>query len=451
MLLDFSSPLATLYSVVEIINYVIIIFCSLGFVSQLFFTLFMWVKNKKLKKADNYANFAVCICARNEEDVIFDTIERIKKTTTYPIDKITFFVCCHNCNDKTHEEALRAGAIVYDLNDDNPKHAMVAYPYCYLISKIKQEYKGKFDLVTRIDADNILHKNFFEEMNNGYYSGFKAMRGYIASANLTQNNWTLASALYYMRDSRVVCQTREAFHLDMMLDGGAGITLTSDTLDKFEGQFLTSVSEDSELSLKLIYKKIRIHYVKDAIVYNDHPSNFKDTSNRNIRMGHGLNLLFLKESPKMLLKSITLGKFSLIDLFLQLLFIPTSFFSLGWILPYYLILLTFHCFNAFLPNGVSFMAGLGWMSQEMSLQNIITIATSGITFLIFFALLYIISALIVLKSAEKTLGINFKKCVKSAFIAPLFMLLYNFSIFAGIVSKPKWKKVQRSKNFEGIK
>lgn len=70
MLNDYSTPLSSFYSVCEIINYVIIIICSLGFVMQFVFFLLSFLRNKKLPVSTNYKRFAVIIACHNEEEVI---------------------------------------------------------------------------------------------------------------------------------------------------------------------------------------------------------------------------------------------------------------------------------------------------------------------------------------------------------------------------------------------
>jgi len=440
--MDYNDNMLLAYNILEIVNLVIVIFCSLAFISQLFYFIFSWLKNKKLKDTNEFGKAIILICARNEGEIIYKTIDTIRKTIDYPLKNITFLVCCHNCTDDTKVEAEKAGAIAIELKDDNQKHAMVAYPQCFAYQYIKDNLYDNCDFIVKIDADNILDSKFLKEMNKAMKNGYKVCRGYIGASNLTQNNWALCSGIYYMRDSRISSRVREAMHLDSMLDGGASITISKDVLNDFEGQFLTTSAEDSEFTLKLLYKKYRIHYIEDAIVFDDQPSTFKDTFNRQIRIGHGLNVLYLKNFFKMIFYSIKNHRFSLIDLMLQLTFIPVSFFSIVWIIPYNVSIVIFHAFNAFLPNGVDFM--VGFMSQADSFNKLLSIAISGISFVVLIVIMYVCETIITLKSARKRIDFDYKKAKKGIFIAPLFMLIYNLAIFTGIVTKPKWKKIRRN-------
>ena len=63
------------------------------FIIGIFFT-------RKFKSAKNKHKYAILIAARNEEEVIGNLLDSIKKQD-YPGDLITTFVVADNCTDKT--------------------------------------------------------------------------------------------------------------------------------------------------------------------------------------------------------------------------------------------------------------------------------------------------------------------------------------------------------------
>ena len=65
------------------------------FIIGLFFT-------RKFKETKNYHKYGIVIAARNEETVIGNLIDSIKKQD-YPSDLLTVFVVADNCTDKTAE------------------------------------------------------------------------------------------------------------------------------------------------------------------------------------------------------------------------------------------------------------------------------------------------------------------------------------------------------------
>lgn len=456
-LFDFSSVSSSIYSVLTIINIVILGICSLGFVFQVLYFMLSWLKKKTLPKTDKRFRYAILIPAHNEESVIGETVKRILNNQNYPKDMYKIFVCCHNCNDHTMERVKEAGGTPIEFIDPDPNHRL-AYVIDYGIKYILKNHRNDFDYIIKIDADNILESNFINRINEGAAKGYRLMRGYIATGNLTQNNWSAVSGLYYMRDSRVSSRVRERLHLSSMMDGGAGMTMCLDYLEKLGGYGTYHVSEDADFTIEAIFNGEKVHFVEDAIVFDDQPATFIDTFRRNKRMGNGLNRLFLKKGWKMLLLGIFTGKISLLDLFFQLLFIPTSFFSLVWILPYFVGLIIFHLVNLF-TNGtlMTFMNTwnvvvnqFGGSSLEYSFMIVKDIVVNGILFLFVAAGLYIFETLICAISAKKKLNVNVKKIVPGIILSPLFMLLYNISIFSGILSKPEWKAIARSNNYDSV-
>ena len=117
-----------LYQILTYVNNAILCVIGIPFALQIFYMIFFWVKKKTYKKTTNLNRVAIIICARNEDNVIYSTIRAIYEKQKYPKELYDVFVIANNCTDKTYEEAERAGAIVYRLDDLNPKHHRVSYP-----------------------------------------------------------------------------------------------------------------------------------------------------------------------------------------------------------------------------------------------------------------------------------------------------------------------------------
>ena len=92
----------------------------------------------KFPKSDKKARIAYLIPARNEEDVIFDSVDDLIKTQKYPRELFDVYVVANNCTDETAERAKKAGAIVLILDDPDPAHHMAAYPLTKAIDSYLQ-------------------------------------------------------------------------------------------------------------------------------------------------------------------------------------------------------------------------------------------------------------------------------------------------------------------------
>ena len=69
-------------------------------------------KKKEVKLYDNSKTFAMIVCAHNEDKVIAQLVENLKRLR-YPDEMYDIFVVADNCTDKTAEVARKAGAQVH--------------------------------------------------------------------------------------------------------------------------------------------------------------------------------------------------------------------------------------------------------------------------------------------------------------------------------------------------
>ncbi len=427
------------YRVFEIINYVVIILTTIGFGFQLVMILFFWLKEKKFKEAKTLHKIAVLFPAHNEESVIYGSVRDIFENQDYPKELFEVFVVAHNCEDKTAELAEKAGAHVIVYNDPDPKTHTLGNAQRRGIQEILKD--ESFEIVIKLDADNRLSSNYLRAMNNAYESGVLIARGFEAPLNGTQNTWTAVSAAYYIRDSRIACNFRERAHLDSMLCG-PGMTIATSVLRKIPGGFdALSISEDVEFTINRLSENYRIHYVGEAIVYEDQPSTMKDTYARLSRMGHGLHNLFWKKGFKLFGHFFKSGRWSNIDLFVQLMFIPIDVLCITWFPLYYIAYAIIHIMNAF---GAT--AGfLGFMTALESYSAIWSLLLMAVGVILSFLIIYSLQTYAAVALSRKKIGMDtFKGMKRGIFLSAPFMLFYGVSVLFGILFRAKWKNVHRN-------
>ncbi len=430
----------------EIINWVIIGISTICFGFQIVMILLFWLKDKHFKPSEDYHRCAVVICARNEKDVIADAVKDLLENQNYPKDKFDVYVVADNCTDNTAELAEQAGAKVLVHNDPDPAHHRAAYAIQYGFAQI-MESEEQYDFFIKFDADNHGNPDYIREMNNAYCEGVRIARPFEASTNGDQNTWTAVSAAYYIRDSRIACHCREALHLDSMLTG-AGMMVAAEVLKELPGYWdALSTSDDSEFTVNRLLEKKRVHYVGDAIVYEDQPSTLKDTWNRLTRMGHGLHGIFWRKGWKMLGHFFVSGRWSNVDLFVQLLMVPFTMLAFLWFVPYYVFYALCHLIN---------FAGVEWMSGFSALDGIpMTAAVSQTAFINLlimaaivigtFLVVFPLQTFLAVGLSKKKLGLKTLKGYKrSIVLSPLFMMFYGVAVFVGILTKPKWKQLKRN-------
>ena len=410
-------------TVIDIINNVFLVLCGIAFAVQIIYVLFFWIKPRKYPKAEKQHRFGIIIPARNEEEVIGDTIRTLFKQN-YPRELFDVFVVAHNCTDNTAQRAREAGAIVFEHNDDDPKHKRVSYALQHGFRKIIAEYDN-YDAFIHFDADNTMNEDYIARMNDALDSGVKIARCYENSKNLGQNMWTGVSGLYYILDSRIACHVRSGLHTDQMLTG-AGMMVSAEIIKRHDGWKCMGVSDDAEFTLQAMLEGERTYYVPEAMVYEDQPSSLKDTVNRNKRMGNGLFKLFFSHGFRCLGKFFTTFRFGYLDMFLTLLFIPIAVVACTWFPLYYGYKIIF----AAVVADTAFLIEIGKLI--------------GYILLFAFYLPFTLQSLLAAGLDRKKLDVPFKKLWPAILLSPVFMIIYAISICLGVFSRPKWKKIKRN-------
>lgn len=422
--------LAKIVEVLDIINNnVLLTILGIAFGIQVIYILLFFVKAKVYPKAKTQHRFGIVIPARNEKDVIVDTIKCILRSD-YPRELYDIYVVADNCTDNTAELARAAGAIVYERTDPDPKHHKAGYALKYLFEKIMEEHPG-YEAFIKFDADNLMEPDYISRMNDAFDAGVKCARGYSNSKNIDQNIITGISGLWYIRDCRFASHFRSAIGQGTML-GGAGMMFSAEIIEKHGWDCLCS-SDDSEFTMRRLNQdKIKTMYVKDAVVYEDQPSTLKDTFSRYKRMARALNTLFWTQGIKSFGLFFVRWKWTYLDMFLTLLFIPVCVLCATWLPIYYIFdLIALGLLGTYYDPGA-------WDVFYKTLQLI------AISLSCAFVLAFILQALLAIALEHKRIKAPVKKMLPIAFLFPVFMIVYAAAITLGVFSKPKWRQIKRN-------
>jgi cellulose synthase/poly-beta-1,6-N-acetylglucosamine synthase-like glycosyltransferase len=450
-----------IYQILEYINYIFIALCTVSFLFQIVMIVFCWLPEKHFKPSEDYHRIAIVIAARNEKDVIADSVTSFLTKQNYPKDKFDVYVIADNCTDNTAELAEKAGAHVIVHNDPEPSHHRASYGVAYAFQQFLAT-NADYDMYIRFDADNRANPDYLRQMNNAFCSGVEVARGFEWATNATQNTWTAVSATYYIRDSRIACNFRERLHLDSMLTG-AGMMVSGKIVKEIGGWDAMMISDDAEFAINRLLEKRRIHYVADAIVYEDQASTSKDNWNRLTRMGHGINSLFWRKGFKLFGHFFVSGRWSNVDLFVQVMMIPVDLICCIWFPLYYIAYALLHICNGWLNQGCLLGANIISITGQdfsstaavagstlplgvyTSQQAMLSLAFMVIYVLGTYLVLYPLQTWASVMLSKKKLGLKSIKGLKRGiFLSPFFMIYYAVAIAVGVLSKPKWKAVRRN-------
>ena len=242
---------------------------------------------KKFPLTDAKHKYAVTIAARNEEAVIANLIESIRRQD-YPSEYVTIFVVADNCTDKTAEIARKAGAVCYERFDK--EHCTKGYALQYLYKCIEKDsgiesFEGYFVF----DADNLLKKDYISRMNDAFHSGEKLITSYRNTKNPDDNFISASYALHWLRTIRFENRGRSVLGISVRIQG-TGFLFASE-LVKNGWNYLT-LTEDREFTCDAIAAGINVTYQHEAQFYDEQPVDLHTVFRQRIRWSKGHLMAF---------------------------------------------------------------------------------------------------------------------------------------------------------------
>lgn len=254
------------------INFTLALAFTLCCCYQVFYALVRLMGKRRRFQAQKLCRYAVLIAARNEESVIGQLIDSIKRQD-YPGDLVDIYVAADNCDDRTAEIAAEHGAVVYQR--ENRGLIGKGYVLHFLIQKIREEHSDKcYDGYFVFDADNLLAPNYITEMNKVFSSGNKVVTGYRNSKNFGDNWITAGYGLYFMRDCEYLNSPRDTLGVSCTVSG-TGFLFADSLLTEGWNWFL--LSEDMEFTADMVLRGEKIAYCSDAVLYDEQPTSFRQS------------------------------------------------------------------------------------------------------------------------------------------------------------------------------
>ena len=259
------------------------------------------ISNKKHK-------FSIIIAARNEEMVIGNLIDSLKKQN-YDKKMYDINVIINNSTDNTYKVAKKHGANAIECEIPVKNKGEVLR---YVFKKFKNK---DFDAYIVFDADNVVHPDFLLNMNKSLNNGFKVAQGFRDSKNY-QDNWISGSyTLFYYLQNFFFNLSRKKLHASASING-TGFMVRKDFIENLDFNPVT-LTEDVELTTVCAINNERIDFVKDAITYDEQPTKFSVSLTQRLRWSKG-NLQCWKHYHHRLFKTFIKHKnLSAVDMYLN--------------------------------------------------------------------------------------------------------------------------------------
>ncbi len=313
---------------VEVINFIIKIlslftkFLDWVYKYRTVFTVTGLFATRRFKPTQNLHKYAVLIAARNEEAVIGNLIDSIKKQD-YDPSLVTVFTVADNCTDRTASVVRACGAVCYERFD--PDRRTKGYALQYLVECVQKDYgTDSFDGYFIFDADNLLAPDYITRMNEAFDAGEKIITSYRATKNF-DSNWISASyALHWLRTIRKEHRARSVMGLATRIQG-TGFLMHRELLK--DGWKYTSLTEDRALSADAVVQGYRISYNNAAVFYDEQPTDIKIALRQRVRWAKGHLQAFFESGGKLFINIFK--KHSFISFDMLTVIVPRSFLYLA--------------------------------------------------------------------------------------------------------------------------
>ena len=255
-----------------------------------FFAIFGMFTKKTFPKTDKKLRYGIIIPARNEEFVVGNLIESIKKTS-YPADKLEIFLIAHNCTDNTAKIGRKLGVNVYEYN--NPDECTMGYAFRYLFSMIEKDFgTSSFDGFVLFNADNVVSTDYFDKLNDAFVAGDKknVVTSFRNSKNYGENAMSAMYGMYFMYGCRMEARGRTLLGCSTRVQG-TGYVINSDIVK--DGWKYVTLTEDWEFTADQLLQNTNIVYCDEAVFYDEQPTKLGVMWRQRVRWARGHLLVFL--------------------------------------------------------------------------------------------------------------------------------------------------------------
>lgn len=383
-----------------------------------FLIISLFIKPKKYNEAEKNKKYAIIISARNEENVIGQLCDCIKRQD-YPAQLITTYVVADNCTDSTAEVARSHGAQVYERF--NTELVGKGYALTELFEHIKSTVGyDAYDAYIVFDADNILEQNYVTEMNKCFSAGNKIAVGYRNSKNFGDNWISAGYGLWFLRESRQLNNVRATLGTTCEVKG-TGFMFSNEIMKRQDGWIHHLLIEDVQFTIENVLAGEKVAYCHEAVLYDEQPTRFKDSFWQRIRWCRGY-LQILKRYTGKLLGGFFRGRgFSHYDMIMCM-------------SPAFFITLAMTACNIL---GFAVLLCVDIASFVPALLSLAASAASA------YLLLLLVAVLTTVYEWKRMRISNLKK-ILYCFTFPIFMATYIITAACSLFIKAEWKPVKHN-------
>ena len=292
------------------------------------------------------------------------------------------------------------------------------YALSYLFNYLNEHgYTETYDAYFVFDADNKLDKHYVEEMNKAFHSGFRILTSYRNSVNLSDNWVSSGSALWFIRESRFLNNSRMLFGSSCHV-GGTGFMFSKDVMKRNKGWKFHLLTEDLEFTMDSVLHGDRVGYCGSAVLYDEQPVTFSQSWRQRLRWSKGFLQVFRYYGPALIRHAIRERDFSAVDF--TLLLCPFTVLGVARLLLGFIFAL------CGFVSWTSQLASFGGWAYGIVISVLSMMGLAALTIVV----------------ERDQIGATNKELFAYVLSFPIYMLSYVPISFQAIFSKAQWKPIE---------
>ena len=300
-----------IFKILTIANIVISAVFVLCYSYQFVYLFLAYAKKNKVAPDAPPHKFAILIAARNEEKVIGNLLDTLKRQD-YPEEFFDIFLIADNCTDGTADVAKSHGATVYERHDTD--HIGKGYVLDFVIKNIwRDRGENAYDAFVVFDADNLIESNYLTEINKTFSMGYDVVSSYRNSTNYG-DGWRAAGAgMWWLRDARILNNARMKIGSNTFV-AGTGFLFSNDLAKKRGGWPYHTLTEDFEFTVNNAFQGVKTGYCETARFYDWQSPGLRQSWRQKLRWTKGGFQVFIKYRKDLLRGLFSKKAFSCFDM-----------------------------------------------------------------------------------------------------------------------------------------
>jgi len=283
-----------------------LVFLSLA--ASYLFAVAIWSRkeNSHLPDMEPTKRFAVVVPAHDEQENIERTLQSLKNMS-YPANLFEVIVIADNCTDHTAIVVRESGFRCLERKDEVLRGKGFALQYAFSVL-----LREDFDAFVVVDADTLVDVNFLNVMNVCMMQGDEVAQSRYGVTNPDDTPLSYMLAVGNTIENDLFLKGRDALGFSAILRGN-GMCFAAKVLRDHPWE-ASSVVEDTEYSLHLLRKGVKVRLVAQVSVNAPIPGTLEQASGQRIRWASGNSRLTKRASIELIRDGIRMRSMPFVEM-----------------------------------------------------------------------------------------------------------------------------------------